>query len=318
MKNYIKRVSLVSTVLVLAALVSVFVFSPTARAETTQCTPITTIPTTITTQGIYCLNGNLAGSLATGKAITIDTNNVTIDMNGYKLGNLGAGPGTNAWGIYAYQRKNITIRNGIIRGFYYGIGLNDDPPYTTSSGHLIEDVRLDGNIYMGIGILGSGNTARNNQVINTGTSANAYGIYAAGLGARVLNNDVTDTEGSGTAYAVFLDYSAGSVVEGNRISNVISSGSYAYGVSLSGSSGSVVEGNRISNVSPGGGGSATGIQLSTGSNNVTVSDNRIAGVVNNGIFYITSSTGIYMNNTVSGVPTPFFGGTPAGTTNHSN
>ena len=83
---------------------AVLLFSSMAQAETTECTVITSLPYTISTQGIYCLKGNLATSMTSGNAIEINTNNVVIDLNGYKLGGLGAGPGTTARGIHAYQR----------------------------------------------------------------------------------------------------------------------------------------------------------------------------------------------------------------------
>ena len=280
-------------IFVLAATIlcaAIMLFSSTAQAETTQCTPITSIPTTITTQGIYCLTGNLSGNLASGYAITIATNNVTIDFNGYKLGNLGAGPATAAYGIYASQKKNITIRNGSIRGFYYGIALSDVSPYTSSSGHLIEDVRLDGNTYRGMFIMGTGNIIRNNQVVKTGGSTNAtssYGIAVYGPGARILNNDIIDVAATtNSAYGVYISSGDGTVVEANRISSVSTSGS-SYGIYL-------FSGLRI-----------------------TVTDNRIAGVADWGIAY-SGATGIYMGNAVSGSTTPFAGGSPAVDANFSN
>ena len=274
---------------------ALMLFSSTARAETTQCTAaITSIPTTITTQGIYCLTGNLAGNLTTGDAITISTNNVTIDFNGYKLGNLAAGPATYARGIYAKQKKNITIRNGTIRGFNYGILLSDDSNYTNSSGHLIEDLRLDGNTYAGMLIAGTGSIVRNSQVVKTGGSthsadAYAFGIMAYGPGSRVLNNEVIDVvSATGNTYGIYISQGDGTVVEGNRISNVSTSG-LSYGIIM-------------------------GYSL-----NVMLSDNRIAGVPHRGILYDTgTATGIFMNNTVSGSGTPFSGGSAASNTNFSN
>jgi hypothetical protein len=87
-------------------------FSNSVRAETPECTVITSLPYTISTQGIYCLKGNLATNMTSGNAIEIGTNNVVIDLNGYKIGGLAAGSGTSTYGIYANGRKNITIRNG--------------------------------------------------------------------------------------------------------------------------------------------------------------------------------------------------------------
>jgi hypothetical protein len=129
-------------------------------------------------------------------------------MNGFKLGNLAAGVGTTATGIFADQKKNITIKNGIIRGFLRGIHLEDSSPFTASSGHLIEDIRADGNTWVGILVEGTGNVVRNNQVVSTGGSTfdgRAWGILAAGPGVRVINNDVTDTTGqNGDTYGIWF------------------------------------------------------------------------------------------------------------------
>ena len=54
-------------------------------------TAITSPPYVIATQGVYCLTGNLSTSITTGSAIEIQANNVTLDLNGFKLGELVAG-----------------------------------------------------------------------------------------------------------------------------------------------------------------------------------------------------------------------------------
>src|SRR5262245_11038597 len=71
------------------------------HAETTQCTVISSLSTTITVQGIYCLTSDFYLFLVSGHAITINTNNVVIDLNGHKIGNLGVGIGILVVGIYA-------------------------------------------------------------------------------------------------------------------------------------------------------------------------------------------------------------------------
>ena len=83
-----------------------------ARAETVNCTPITALPAIITVQGIYCFTGNLSTAITSGSAIDIQTNNVVLDLNGFKLGGLGAGLGTNAVGIHALDRQNPPSRTG--------------------------------------------------------------------------------------------------------------------------------------------------------------------------------------------------------------
>src|SRR5688500_5888635 len=93
-----------------------------ARAETYQTCAgfIDALPATITTQGVWCLRKDLGTAMASGAAITIATNNVTIDCNNFKVGGLAAGAGTQAVGIQVSGKQNATIRNCAIRGFYRG------------------------------------------------------------------------------------------------------------------------------------------------------------------------------------------------------
>ena len=260
-------------------------FSNVVWAETTECTIITSLPYTISTQGIYCLKENLVTDITSGSAITINSNNVVINLNGYRLGGLPAGPSTDAIGIYANEQENITIRNGTVRGFFIGIWLSDRPPYTTSHGYLIEDIYAEMNAYIGIDVHGRGNTIRNNQVVNTGGSTAtkyAHGIISFGPGAYVLNNDVVETKGQSTASA--------------------------YGVYLNSGSGAVVENNRIWNSSLGTGASH-GIYILS-SSDVLVSNNRVI-TMNSGVYYDTA-TGGYSDNLTIGVTDPYTGGTDAG------
>lgn len=211
-----------------ALLVLYFVTMPaTARAETINCTAITTVPAVITLPGLYCLTASLTSSVATGPIIDIQANNVTLDLNGFRLAGLAAGPGTNAIGIYATNRQNITIRNGTVRGFLQGILLTCPAP-CTSWGHLVEDIRADNNFYIGMQVLGIGVVVRNNQVVTTGGStanganSNTYGIYVSGLGSRVLNNEIIRVTGigTGTAYGVYVGPSAtGTMIVSNRITS---------------------------------------------------------------------------------------------------
>ena len=211
---------LAASLLVLVALV----FSATpAQAETVNCTPITALPAVITVQGIYCFTGHLNTAITSGFAIDIQTNNVVLDLNGFKLGGLAAGSGTNAIGIYALNRQNITIKNGTVRGFFYGILLET---VGASQGHVVEDIRADQNTFNGIQVQGSGNIVRNNQVVATGGStvfgpnADAFGIVVTGAGPRALNNDVITTvkQGTGKAWGIKINSGLqGGFVVNNRI-----------------------------------------------------------------------------------------------------
>ncbi len=250
-----------------------------AKAETIECTVIDSIPFIITVQGIYCLTGNLASGLTSGNMIDVQTNNVTIDMNGFKLGGLAAGAATLANGIFALDRRNITIRNGSIRGFLSGIFL--DGGAATSSGHLLEDLRLDGNTTTGALVEGTGNIIRNNQVVNTGpgdNNINAFGLYI------LFSND--------------------SVVEGNVISGV-SETSQSIGIFVQSSSLIEVRNNTVLRTEDAA--SNRGIFLSLAID-VTIIGNRIlnpATTGTHGIITFNFSTGVNcIDNIIAGYTTP--------------
>jgi hypothetical protein len=265
-------------------------FTAPARSETVNCTAITSLPAVITVQGIYCFKADQTTAMLSGNAIDIQTNNVVLDLNGFKLGGLAAGLGTNAIGIHAVDRLNITIKNGTVRGFLTGIQITTSG---SSQGHVVEDIRADQNTSIGIDVEGSGNIVRNNQVVATGgttvygVNARAYGVVVAGSGARVLNNDVTEVAAQGTsnAFGIFLNAANNSVVAGNRVGDLTSP-----------------SGNRL------------GIYLNA-SADLIASDNRLPGV-QYGILFDGGATGTYMNNVVRGATTPYQGGTAAGATNY--
>jgi hypothetical protein len=226
--------------------------SPEARAETTECTVISSIPTTIRTQGVYCLKGNLPGSLSVGSAITVATNNVTIDLNGYKLGNGAAGSDNLASGIYAEGRKNITVRNGTIRGFFRGIFFYDSSGIAASGGHLLEDLRLEGNLFCAIDVVGSGNAIRRNQILSTGGSTYhsnpyAYGVQSSGPSARIIDNEVINTHSIGAtadAIGIYVPNGDSSVITDNRVSEIATIGGMPLGIFYSGD-GCIFDSNEL-------------------------------------------------------------------------
>jgi len=252
-----------------------------AAATSDGCTAITSLPLNISSGGVYCFIGSLSTS---GDGITIAADNVTINMNGWTLDGSGAGIATTRFGIFADQKKNITIRNGTIHGFQTAILLQDFS-LTISSGHLIEDIRADNNTYIGFWVMGNGNIMRRNQVVNTGGSTNmgftsAYGIVSYGFGGRLISNDIIGTSASSTgSHSVYLFDSDGSVIEGNRIDDATSDTGSAYGVYISSSDHVLVVGNRL-----------TSAQF--------------------GVLYDTS-TGKFRDNLTSNVGTAFTGGTDA-------
>jgi parallel beta-helix repeat protein len=214
----------------IAVLMAGAAMAPSASAdETTFCNVyITTLPYTISTQGHYCFNRNLSTAITSGNAITIASDFVVLDLNNFKLGGGSAGTGTDAVGVYASNRSNLTVRNGNIRGFAFGIALEG----TTDTGAqnvVVENNAVDGNLKAGIIVAGRGGLVRNNLVSNTGgsTSATPYcGGIAAGISQAatqctvfahsgdVVSNTVSNTASPvGAAGILFFSTTSSSAID---------------------------------------------------------------------------------------------------------
>lgn len=194
-------------------------------AETTRCRTIGRLPVTIQRAGSYCLGADVTLNMANGNAITIRNSNVVLDLNGHTIDNTAAGMATEANAVYASQRSNITIRNGTIRGFAHAVQLYDPAPYTTSEGHLIEDVHADHCTYVGIYVTGRRNLVRRNRIFATGGSTTplrtaGYGVFVRGAGNRVIDNDIITVVATAPSYAYGMQFESGTddgIAIGNRI-----------------------------------------------------------------------------------------------------
>jgi hypothetical protein len=194
-----------------------------ARAETwSTCTGfVDSVPAVITTQGVWCLRRDVSTAITSGRAIEIASNNVTLDCNGFKVGGLAGGPATTAAGIYAYNRKNLTIRNCNVRGFETGIHLTGGTgTQELSAGHLVERNRVDNATRHGI-VVGPGTRllVRGNQVHDIGGKPGE--VYATGITSYgdVIDNVVSGLYTVGyNAYPRGMSvFGGGHVVRGNIV-----------------------------------------------------------------------------------------------------
>ena len=250
------------------------------HAETVDCMPITSLPAVISTQGLYCLTGNLATSITSDNAITITANNVTLDLNGWKVGGQSAGTATEATGIYS-AANNVTVKNGIVRGFHVGIHL-------AGRGATVQNITADQNTNVGIATEGPGSVVQDNQVVDTGGSTAVANEDAAGI----------------------VVFGAGSLVQNNMISGLTATGSGLEGAIAFDSTAtqSTARGNVVSDTArPTGGGSSHGIYM-LGTPAVAVSNNIVTNF-DIGVDYSTGATGTYSRNTAIGCTTSYSGGT---------
>lgn len=202
---------------IVTVLVASLCFAPPSHAAHSydSCTGfIDSLPATIATQGVWCLRKDLNTANTSGNAITISTNNVTIDCNDHKIGGLAAGAESQAVGIFAASQQNATIRHCSVRGFHSGIFLQ------SGAGHLVEDNRLDNNLKYGIYVSGDNNRIRRNGVYDTGGASGSSSSTAIYAYANIVDNDIQgvfalDTPSYPTGIGAY-----GYVVSGNRISGL--------------------------------------------------------------------------------------------------
>lgn len=220
---------------------------PGRTAESLEgCTGfITTLPAVVDTQGVWCLRGDVNTAMTSGSAISIQANNATIECNGFKVGGMAAGPSSNAYGISASGRQNITIRNCAIRGFREGIHLQG----LGGSGHLIEDNRLDNNLVKGILVEGDGNLVRRNRVYDTGgyldgAAGTTYGIDAQGDVVDNLVSGVFTDAANGYVRAIWIE-SEGAEARNNQVRGLLPTGTGNAAALQSNRRGIRISGNHV-------------------------------------------------------------------------
>ena len=251
-------------------------------AETTDCTVITSAPFIIPAPGIYCLRNSLVGN------ISIQASDVVLDLNGHVLESAKLGSGS---GINAFERANITIRNGTVRGFNTAIQIGGPK---LSRSHLIERLRLLDNAEGAMSVEGDGSVVRHNMLLNNGFSASGgarFILFAGGDGNHIADNQIVESGIGAVGEVVGIRTNgSGVAVERNVISNAEIGTHHSRGIIVVGAAtarNSVV-GNRIVNMK--------------------------IGIMNG---FGTSGPAVFMDNTVGGATTPFFFGVMAGSTNTS-
>jgi hypothetical protein len=182
--------------------------APTMKtlAQIEPRTPISSAAYTINVPGSYYLTTNL--TVATGNAITIATNGVTLDLSGFTIASTANPAGTSSGILLNSGLRNITILNGFIQGgvtnngsgvysgsgFAYGIYYSGTSPFNMRVGSL----SVSGCLYYGIYL---GNSA----VVE---SCAVYTVGSYGIRASTVNSSLAWDCGS---YAI-----SGSQVSGCR------------------------------------------------------------------------------------------------------
>jgi hypothetical protein len=222
-----------------------------ARAETVNCTEITSLPYSIPAPGAYCLAHDLSTAQQTGGSILIDASNVVLDCNGHTIANTYANNGT--MGIATSGRSGITVANCGVTGFYQGIVFSIETTNSTIRGNTIRKSSWAGIVSWGRDI-----RILDNSVIDTGMYSPGYnlGIYVVGFASGKPSRDM--------------------VVRGNRIVGV-SGAMHSTAIGVDDSISPIIENNQIGRIWPASGGTGYGIKLDADSSRAVIRNNLLTG-----------------------------------------
>ncbi len=161
--------------------------------------PIDHLPFEIAEPGSYVVTRDLLS--AGGNGITVSADDVTIDLNGFTLAGTGQVTFGGGFGIAAAERSNLTVVNGVIRGWNRGI---DNPSITGGKTGLFRHLLITSN---GFGVLPAPGSRFDGNIVRD----SAYnGVESTGR-TTIMNSTFVDN-----STAIRADVGQ-DLIEGNHI-----------------------------------------------------------------------------------------------------
>lgn len=186
------------------------------------------LPVRITEPGHYRIAGDLQFESASGAAISVEADDVSIDLDGRTLHGT-AGADSLAVGVRATDQQKLVLTNGIVSGFYFGVDVrNSSSEAARSSGHVVSNLVLVRNHYFGMRLVGADSVVRHCTVKNTGDSTRPghsipHGVRLVGARNQMRHCTIIDLrlrrfpDGRGEIVGVHFDDAQGAVFADNRI-----------------------------------------------------------------------------------------------------
>jgi parallel beta-helix repeat protein len=207
-----KRTKVAASLLALAGLLAFTLFAtagsleppaapgPTMKTldEVEPRVPISSLPYTISASGSYYLTGHLTTD---SNGISVEANDVTIDLMGYSL--TGPGSGAGVWAGYS-PKSNIEVCNGTVRNFQAGVAVM----FASHRDVRIIGLRVHGNSAGGVILNAQGCLVKNCTVSGNGN----WGV-TCGEASTVVGNVVYDNGYVG------IRAENGSTITGNTVAD---------------------------------------------------------------------------------------------------
>ncbi|HZP57674.1 MAG TPA: right-handed parallel beta-helix repeat-containing protein [Dehalococcoidia bacterium] len=183
------------------------------RPQAEPRVPIGQAPFVISQPGSYYLTGNL--TVSAGSAITIDAENVTLDLNGFTIS------GSGLFGIETSSgtKTNITVRNGSVVGFSSGIVMVEATRST------FEDLTVTGSADQGI-LVGGGSILRRLNVFENGADGVFIDVNGNNYGAILEDSDISRNASNGVAIYADNVWVHDCVIDANAGAGIMVNGGY--------------------------------------------------------------------------------------------
>jgi len=228
-----------------------------------------------------------------GAGIVITADNIAVDLGGHTITgpSLDCNPCPANFGISLDNHTGVTVKNGSIRGFTYGVFINN------AANNVISGVATSGASLNGYTVFAS----TGNRIENCGASGSAFFqilLNSASNGNTVRNCVINGSGGKPGGIAVLIGGSGGAPPSaGNIIEDNVITGSVSNGMQITASSGTAVRRNRFTgNGTPGSTSGSNGIVVTTNASNNLIQNNRIENSARNGVALADNAD----NNTVVG------------------
>ncbi|WP_245916921.1 DUF7594 domain-containing protein [Nocardioides gansuensis] len=213
-----------------------------------------------------------------GDGLVIGAPNITVDLAGHTIDGVGLGVGIRIDGF-----GEVTVRNGSVTDFDYGVQLN-----TGTARGLVEQLMLTANQVAAVELLDADGPAGGNTIKSNRLEGNGLGISLVNgtSGATVVGNTVLENAREG----VVLHGSAGNVLDGNQFV-----GGSDRAIELFAASDNVLRGNSISGSGDG------GIDVVAGSHRNLLEGNVLTATGDSGLYVSESDGNRLIENTAHGM-----------------
>ena len=218
-----------------------------------------------------------------GYALIVGAPGITIDLDGHVLDGLGLDAG-----VLNNGHDDVTIKNGLITQFLYGVQLN-----AGTARNVVHSLRLEANEEAAIALSDADQGADGNLIRDNSIVGNEVGIalYTGTRHAVIRNNDLGANQGEG---GIYLEFASDNLIEHNEIS--MSGGG---GIFMIGGGNNVVTDNVLKE--NGGYGIVAGEELLPSNNNL-IQRNEVEG--GQGGVLVGGNNNTVINNSITGVTGP--------------